>query len=237
MTDDEEDDELEPVLGDLNFHFVRVTDQFDTERCQGVHRRHQCWYKAVPGMKCCPRHGRLSHSKYSIKGRKMLYRLGKWQERVSEFANSSELKKLNQEIGIIRMTLEEIMTSAKDSYTLTLSAGRISHLVKCISELVLRTHQLEIHSGMHLNSEQLLAIAERWASIVQRYVQDEKIIDAIARDFAAEFSPADGRQNSGIPYEESDIQAQHMGNETTSNGQTVRGSMELLALPLAHSTA
>lgn len=94
------------------------------------------------------------------------YKLLKWQERVSQFAEHSEAKNLRDEIGILRMMLEERLNMCTDSQELMMHSSVISSLVEKIERTVLSCHKLEDSMGSLLDKSILIQFADRVISIV-----------------------------------------------------------------------
>lgn len=110
---------------------------------------------------------------------KRVYRLSKWQQRVEEHADSEHVKGLREEIGILRVVLEEVMAVCHDSTTLLMYSNRISDLVVKIEKLVSSCHRLEQSSGLLLDKSAALNIGAQIVEIVSRFVANEDALDQI----------------------------------------------------------
>lgn len=110
---------------------------------------------------------------------KRVYRLSKWQKRVEEHADSEHVKGLREEIGILRVVLEEVMAVCHDSTTLLMYSNRISDLVVKIEKLVSSCHRLEQSSGLLLDKSAALNIGAQIVEIVSRFVANEEALDQI----------------------------------------------------------
>ena len=86
--------------------FERISGEFDPDRCQANGGQGQCPFKRVPPSIYCTRHqmGGIENAE-NIK----TYRLAQWTARTKDFVNDGEIKSLRAEIGIARMTLENIL--------------------------------------------------------------------------------------------------------------------------------
>ncbi len=150
-------------------------------RCQGNYTHGQCPYKAVPDSQYCPMHCGGSQANAKAEASKRIYRLSKWQNRVGEIADHEQVKGLREEIGILRILMEEIMTLCHDSTTLLMYSNRISDLATRIEKLVSSCHRLEQASGLLLDKSAALNIGAQIVEIVSKYVSNEEALDSIGQ--------------------------------------------------------
>ena len=122
-------------------------------RCQASGLNGQCPFASEEGQEYCPRHSskktKFDQDKRAVRN----YRLGQYQARVDEFADNDKIKSLREEIGILRMTLEQIVGSCKSNTELIIYSGRISDIVVRIEKLVSSCHRLEVASGELLDKQ------------------------------------------------------------------------------------
>lgn len=156
---------------------IPITDEFDPERCQGMLRSRgahvgQCTFKAIPGTQHC--HYHRTTGSVGVERRKELnnYRLEKWRERVGELANNDALKNLNEEIGILRITLESILNRCSDASELELNANKIGDLILKIEKLVTSCQRLEQQTGHMLGKSQVITLAGRLSEIVEKVISE-----------------------------------------------------------------
>lgn len=160
--------------------YQRVEDD-DPKRCQGVTNKGQCQFKATEGAKFCNMHGGLD----STRERKAIrnFRLTQWQDRINEAADSQEVKSLREEIGIIRLLIEETVNRCKDSTELILYSAKISDLVMKSERLVASCHKLEERTGALLDKTAVLHLATMMVDIVGRNIDDAALLDRISNEF------------------------------------------------------
>lgn len=159
----------------------RVTDPYDPERCQSGSNTQQCMYKATNGTKYCPRHGGVASSPTGLlQTQRWNYRLGKWQARAQEFANSPILKSLKEEIGVLRILLEETVQKCQDQYELLFASQTIVMLVDKIKDTVLVAQKLETQLGQQLSQSELFAVAEELVKIIIETVPDPRVCEQLA---------------------------------------------------------
>lgn len=152
----------------------------DPNRCQGVTRAGQCMFLSEEGSKFCLRHGANKAHEAARKKSLNLYRLQLWQQRLDEFAESSEATNLKSEIGILRMTLESLLNKCQSSTDLILYSNKISDLTVKIEKLIASSHRIERSLGNLLDRTAALNFAERVIAVVSAHVTDTEVIDAIS---------------------------------------------------------
>lgn len=159
-----------------------VVPEESPDRCQAVHPKGQCRYKQVAGAAYCPMHG--GNKGAESKNAKSLsnYRLSKWQLRVDEFAGHDKVKSLREEIGILRILLEETVNKCSDTVDLVLNSSKIADLVAKIEKLVVSCHRLESNLGLMLDKQAAMQLASEFVEIIGRHVKDEEALSLISND-------------------------------------------------------
>lgn len=161
--------------------FVRCEPD-DPKRCQAVCRGNtgQCPYTAIENSQYCHMHcGPVQANAEKAKAIRM-YRLSQYRDRVNELADHDKVKSLREEIGILRVMLEELVNSCKTSLDLMLNTNKISDLVVKIEKLVSSCHRLEQSTGMLLDKQSALHLASIIVNIISEHVEDGDAIDKIA---------------------------------------------------------
>jgi hypothetical protein len=153
-----------------NSKLIRITDEFDLDRCQGTGTEGQCPYKAVEGGTLCLRHGGSKQIEAQTNKRLRVYHLEKWKERVGEFAGHTEIKSLHEEVGIMRMMLEETLNQCEDSADLLRYASKVTSMVDKISALVTSIDRMDSRQALDPNT--LMRLASEWIAIITCYVTD-----------------------------------------------------------------
>ncbi len=152
------------------------------ERCQGKAAVGQCPFKRCPLSQYCPMHGGMAGVRKDAEEKKRIYRLGKYQARVGEFAEHDQVKSLREEVGITRMVLEEIVSACSDGNDIIFAASKISDLVSKIEKLVTSCHRLEESTGILLDKAAALHLASVIVSIIGKYVEDPEVIESISNE-------------------------------------------------------
>jgi len=151
----------------------------DPNRCQGTTKLGQCPNKAVllPSGKYgtyCLCHGGNKQVENEEKQNKRLYHLGKFQAQLEQQADHVNIKSLREEIGILRMVMQERFQMIKDSTDLMLHSGPITDLVMKIEKLVASCHKLEGSMGQLLDKQAILHFASQVVGIVGEVLQNEE---------------------------------------------------------------
>lgn len=153
----------------------------DPHRCQASGERGQCPYKAKEGSKFCPRHSSTADTLAARQAANM-YRLTKYQDRVTEFATHDELKNLRGEIGILRMALEEIINSCGGDQSLLIAySGKIADMVIKIRTLLVSCQKLDTQLGNVLDRDKVLLIAQAFIELAAEYVPNPEHLDLLGQ--------------------------------------------------------
>lgn len=159
----------------------RIEYDADPERCQalGIHDG-QCINKAVTGGKFCMAHGGNRALQKQEKEKVRLYRLGQFQARLEEMSDSSILKSLHEEVGLLRMLLETVINKCDTDVVLVTNSHVISDLVMKIEKVVISTSKLEKSMGQHLDKAAILQFASEVINVITEHIDDTEIINKIA---------------------------------------------------------
>jgi len=157
----------------------RVESDDDPERCQGMVKDNQCILKKVEGSRFCAAHGGNKALVAESKAAASRFRLTKWQAQVERFRSDSDLKSLRDEIGILRVLLEERLNHCQTNLDLILHSGPISDLVVKIEKLVKSCHEIDKDFENLLDKTQVIQIAEQIISVISEEITDAGIMNAI----------------------------------------------------------
>jgi hypothetical protein len=113
------------------------------------------------------------------------YKLAVWQDRVNEFADDDQLKNLNEEIGILRMTLENVLNACLEANDMILYAPKIADLVAKIEKLVVTCHKMEASAGVLLTKKAAFNLASQIVDIVGKHVTDVDAVASIADEIGS----------------------------------------------------
>lgn len=157
----------------------RIDCDEDPERCENVDGHGQCRYKRAKPSAFCPRHGGNQALAAQEKEKIRNYQLGKWRTRVNQFADNPEVKSLREEIGILRMMLETVLGKCQDENDLLIYCGKIQELVGQIQKVVAECHRLEERTGVLLDKQTILTLADTIVKIIADHVVDPDILEMV----------------------------------------------------------
>lgn len=159
------------------------------DRCQAIAQHGQCVYKAIEGTVYCTMHAGVTQD--LVRKEKLRnYRFQQYRERIENKADSGVIKSLREEIGILRVIMEEVVNKCKDDNDLLIYAPRITDLALKIEKVVVSCHKLETSLGHTLDKTAVLTIATRIVSIVSSYITDENTINNIVEEIGKMISEA-----------------------------------------------
>lgn len=151
-------------------------------RCQAVTAKGQCPNKAAKGQQYCQIHGGRDEN------HKKSYQLAKWRNRLDRFSESRDIKNLNDELGLLRMTLEALVNKCQDDNDLVMNQGAISNLVMNITKLITSTTAVEQKIGKYVDKKTILQFASEVIDIIATELADQpEKIEAIAERIASGF--------------------------------------------------
>lgn len=164
-------------MSDNKFKYVEEDSPL---RCQAVTAKNQCRYERVQGSEYCPMHGGNKGTEVLAAKSLRMLRLSKWQGRLEEFADHDKVKSLREEIGILRIMLEETVNKCGDQVDLIFNSGKIADLIMKIEKLVTSCHKLESNLGLMLDKQAAMQLSGEIVDIIGRHVSDEVAIGRIA---------------------------------------------------------
>jgi hypothetical protein len=149
-----------------------VAKEDSPTRCQSVSSRRQCIYESVAGGTVCLAHGGVLIQKAQERQVVRQYQLRLFQSRLNEKADSPGLKTLRDEIGILRIVLEELLNKCELPVDIIIHAGRIESLALKIEKLVSSCHAIEKSSGKLLDKSAILQFASEVVDILSTHLSD-----------------------------------------------------------------
>ena len=152
------------------------------ERCHGVIATGPCPNCKVKGSNFCVIHGANAGLQATNNEIVRNYRLNRWKQRVGELADNNSIKSLREEVGILRVILEEMLNQCEDSTDLLLFSQRMSDLVMKIEKLVSSCDRLENRMGLLLGKDSVLQLAATYVQIINNHVTDPNIIEQISEE-------------------------------------------------------
>jgi hypothetical protein len=154
-------------------------------RCQAVDKQNQCNDQQVEGSKYCPRHNgnmaAVSKAKQDIKN----YQLMRWKSQLSDKMSSESIKSLREEIGILRIIMQETMNRCEDAADLIMYSGKIADVAMKIEKLVTSCAKLESSLGLMLDKAAALQLSGEIVDIISRHISDPDVQTKIATEIGS----------------------------------------------------
>ncbi len=148
-------------------------------RCQVIIPQGQCQYEQVVGSEFCIMHGGI-HAVRSQKAKEIRnYRFQKYKERIDELADNSGIKSLREEIGVLRVLLEQTVNRCKSDTDLLLYSSKISDLALKIEKLVTSCHRIESSLGFMMDKVTVLNISTQIVNILSTHVTQQEVLDVV----------------------------------------------------------
>lgn len=117
-----------------------------------------------------------------------MYRLGRYQQRVQELKDDSEIRSLKNEIGILRMLIEDRFQRCDDDVSLQIHSAAIADMLMKVEKLVSSCIRSEKALGELLDKGQIVQFGQEVVEIISEYVKPEqleevasKIVEAMER--------------------------------------------------------
>ena len=156
----------------------------DPNRCQGsTSQGGQCPFLAIEGNKYCTYHGVDNTNKrklYDYNKTEFLKRLG---QRVDAMTSSHKTRDLSEEIGITRITLENILGRCQEDFELQMATPQILDLVQAIQRLIESSVKVDKYIGELLSKQQVVQIGQELVNCIAEEIDDEDKLRRIAKRF------------------------------------------------------
>lgn len=167
-----------------NNKFVRFDEAIHTasDRCEATQKVSQCVNCKIKGSNYCAMHGGNRSIDQAQKKAINEHRLNRWQTRAKELGADDDVKSLRDEIGVLRMILEEMFGQCSSNLDILLYSQRMSDLVMKIEKLVSSCDKLENRMGQLLSKDSILQLASMYVNIINLHVSDPQIIEDISAD-------------------------------------------------------
>jgi len=155
------------------YTITKVDSPDDPDRCQAVNTHGQCLNKATKTGGYCPAHGGNKAINADKKERKRLYDLSRYRSRLEEMDSPNQnVKNLREEIGILRIVMEEIINRCDGPVDMLANAPKISDLATKIGKLVTQCHSIDKSLGQYLDKNEIVQIAQEMVGVIAGVVTD-----------------------------------------------------------------
>lgn len=110
-----------------------------------------------------------------------MYQLGRYQQRVQELKDDSEIRSLKNEIGILRMLIEDRFKRITDDVQLQIHSSAIADMLMKVEKLVSSCVRIEKSLGELLDKGQIVQFGQEVVEIISEYVSPEKLEEVASR--------------------------------------------------------
>ncbi len=159
-------------------HILRSI-RFYTQTTTALPFLFQCLLVKCEGSDYCPIHGGARKQRQLEKQRFQTYQVERYRKRLNRFAEGDGLKSLRDEIGILRMTIEAILTKCDTDQDLIMKSTPLADLIMKVERLVLSTQKMDEKLGIMMDKAEATALISQVVDIVAKHVSEEKLDDVI----------------------------------------------------------
>ena len=136
----------------------------------------------MPGSKFCPLCGGINVETLEEKANRNNYRIAKWKTRLLEFSDNEHISSLREEVGLLRIMIEERMNICKDSTDLMFQSQSISDLIMKVEKVVTSCQRLENTLKTTLNKQGAIQLAQEFITIISNNINDPETIEQISNE-------------------------------------------------------
>lgn len=172
------------IINYQNYQRKKVASD-SPERCKGTTGTEQCYFNSIPGTQYCDYHANIGTKQKMKKAILRNYNLTKWEGRIGDKADNPTIKSLREEIGILRVIIEERLRACHTENDLLINSGAISNLIMQVEKLVRSCNHIEHSLGQYIDKTQAYALIQGVLEIVTKYVEDPEALENISNDFSA----------------------------------------------------
>lgn len=164
---------------------VRV-EKDDPKRCQAMANGDQCPMKVYEDSRFCILHGGTPRSVnydklYQFKKTKYLQYLS---QQIDRFTDSKKSKDISEEIGILRVTLQEVLNKVGDGENgIIYYSSQINQLILNIDKLIQSSLKLDQRVGNLLDRKTVINLAQKLMDAIGEEIENPDTLSKIAERF------------------------------------------------------
>jgi len=171
------------------------------DRCQKISRTNQC---IRPRLRLsdgtlsefCEGCGGNAEQSNLDKENLSLYHLEKYKNRTDNLTTHKQSKSLANEIGILRMLLEKVLTSCKTDDEVLMRTPQMMMIMDKLTKTIPSSHKLDMSLGNTFSLYTANQLADEIIRIVDDHIEDKDIVTTIALDIG------EAIERATIPKEE-----------------------------------
>lgn len=151
----------------------RVEEPDDPNRCQATGRAGQCRNLAIPGTHYCIAHGGAKADLYNQKKGIYDIRSAEMKARIQAHSYRPDVITLNEEIGVLRITLESLLNQINgDEFEMLTQISTIGEIVMKIEKVVVSCNKLEQSRKDVLSRRDLSSFAAQISMLAASIIED-----------------------------------------------------------------
>jgi hypothetical protein len=99
---------------------------------------------------------------------------------MEHFAGNPKAQSLKEEVGILRLVLEQIVSQCESANDLMIASPRISDLATKIEKLLTTSSKMEDRLGNTLDKAAVLSLGSKIVDMIGNIIEDAETIDAVS---------------------------------------------------------
>ncbi|MEK0346372.1 MAG: hypothetical protein QQN65_06015, partial [Nitrosopumilus sp.] len=158
------------------------------KQCQSLANGNPCYYEKVEGSEYCAMHG--GQTAVRVKRKQEMYdlRKSKWlqklaDDKLDDFGKGKNKFNMSEELGILRIVLQEILGQCTDTTQLMRHNQKISNTISQIERLISSSLKLDQKLGQLVTKDEMLAIAQALIECIQTEIKDAQTVKNIVENF------------------------------------------------------
>jgi hypothetical protein len=168
------------------YRFERATGMHD--KCKYSGPNGECPFKRIPETDYCPRHGGNKKVIAAEVAENRLYLVAKWQQRIGAKVDNPRAKTLAEEVGIIRLMIENRLAQCLDDSDLLLASSSLTQMLASAEKLVSSHHKIEKERALLLDPDRAQKLASDIVTAITNYLDDPDILKALTEDITDLFA-------------------------------------------------
>lgn len=159
-------------------------------------------FKPVEGTNVCPRHGANNVIKQQNKQKIYEINSERLRGRINVLASNPKRYTLDEELGVTRLTLEQLLNTIKED-EIYLHTDSISSLVSQIQKLVDSSIKVSKQLKLLMTPEDMNKVVQTLVDVLDRMIEDKEVLDAIATELLTTLDDVySGRQSIGQMHDD-----------------------------------
>lgn len=157
------------------------------QQCQGLANGNPCYYKKVKGSEYCAMHGGQGAVRAQRKQAMYDFHKSKYLQDIADakmatFSKGKNKFDLSEELGILRIILQETLSRCTDEMELLRHNQKISTTIGQIERLINSSLKLDQKLGALVSKDEMITIAQAVVQSVENRINDPATVKLIVED-------------------------------------------------------